>query len=91
MTQPIISIDFPVPPSTNNMYGKGRGRVFLSDRYRKWIKQSCQEVMAAGVMRGVKPITGPFKAIITVDKKMTKTQQVSASAGARLRLAVGSQ
>jgi Holliday junction resolvase RusA-like endonuclease len=72
MAQPIISIDFPVPPSTNNMYGKGRGRVFLSDRYRKWIKQSVLEVMASGVMRGVKTITGPFKAIITVDKNLSK-------------------
>jgi Holliday junction resolvase RusA-like endonuclease len=72
MARPIISIDFPPPPSTNQMYGKGRGRVFLSDRYRKWIKVSCQEVMAAGVMRGVQTITGPFKAIITVDKNLSR-------------------
>jgi Holliday junction resolvase RusA-like endonuclease len=68
----IISIDIPMPPSTNQMYGKGRGRVFISNRYRRWIKEAGQCVMAAGIMRGLKPISGKFKAIITVDQQLSK-------------------
>jgi Holliday junction resolvase RusA-like endonuclease len=78
MAQPIISIDFPVPPSANKMYSVGISRitrkpsVFKSTRYRQWIKEAGQTVMVSGVMRGVKPISGPFKAIITVDKQMSQ-------------------
>jgi Holliday junction resolvase RusA-like endonuclease len=78
MAQPIISIDFPVPPSANAMYSVGISKitrkpaVFKSTRYRQWIKEAGQTVMVSGVMRGVKPISGKFKAIITVDQQLSK-------------------
>jgi len=74
----IIAIDIPIPPSTNAMYVPGKNRhtgkpgIFKSTSYRKWIKEAGQMVMAAGIMRGIKPISGPFKAIITVDRQMSK-------------------
>ena len=65
MTAP-IAIDLPLPTSANRMWGKGRGRVFLSRPYKAWINQANQAFMAAGLNRGRAAIAGRFTAKVYV-------------------------
>ncbi len=47
----------PYPPSANDMWGYGRGRVFKSAEYKKWI-------VDAGLILNTqhpKPVLGPYK------------------------------
>lgn len=58
-------ISIPVPPSTNKLYGVGRGgRRYLTEGYRRWRNN-------AGLMirsQKPEPVTGPYKLFLSVPK-----------------------
>ena len=63
MTQS-YTIDLPIPPSTNRLWRKFRGRIVKSPEYKTWITEAgwCIQAFKAG------NITGPVEIDIAVGK-----------------------
>ena len=55
-----ITLDLPMPTSTNRLWGTGRGRKWNSAEYNSWREECDYLVMAARLARDAK-ITGPFE------------------------------
>jgi Holliday junction resolvase RusA-like endonuclease len=55
-----ITLDLPMPTSTNAIWGNGRGRTFKSSKYLDWLKEADIAVMASRQFPKRK-ITGPFE------------------------------
>lgn len=51
------------PPSANAMWGFGRGRVFLSDAYKKWLRDAG---LIINPQRPRQPIDGPYKLSVQI-------------------------
>ena len=61
-----ITLDLPMPPSTNRIWRQGRGRTFKSAEYVRWAENADVAYMVArSERRGPFPkIHGPFEACI---------------------------
>ncbi len=59
-----ITLDLPMPTSTNRLYGKGRKGVHKSAEYVRWIEEAGMCVMATKPPGRMKKIYGPFEAEI---------------------------
>lgn len=57
-------LDLPMPTPVNRLWRSGRGRVYKSAEYNKWILAADQVVRASKIMRGARKINGPFEATL---------------------------
>jgi Holliday junction resolvase RusA-like endonuclease len=62
-----ITIDLPIPTSTNRLYGRGRKGVHRSAEYVRWMEEADATVMAARQFPKRK-IQGPFEAQILLSE-----------------------
>lgn len=65
-------LDLPAPPSTNRLWAQGRGRVFKSKDYARWLDDAGLALLVDRKIGGRKTITGKFTAIIQVARDVTK-------------------
>lgn len=59
-----ITLDLPMPTSTNDLYGRGRKGVHRSAKYVRWTEEADMTVMATKKPGRLPKITGPFEAQI---------------------------
>lgn len=66
---PDIVLDLPTPISVNRLWRVAKaGHVIKSHAYKQWIKASDAMLLELGQLKGVKPITGKFTALIVVKR-----------------------
>lgn len=66
----IISLDLPLPPSTNRIWRSSRGKVHKSAEYVKWEKQA--QALFMTQKRNLKKITGQFHATFIFNESMLR-------------------
>jgi Holliday junction resolvase RusA-like endonuclease len=66
-----IVLDLPPPVSVNRLWRSVKKNVIKSDVYTTWIKRADEMLLELGQLRGVKPISGNFTALIVVRKSRT--------------------
>lgn len=64
-----IAVDLPPPISVNRIWRHGKGRVYRSAEYKKWIILADQQVLAGKFLRGHHTIDGPFEAHILLSSE----------------------
>lgn len=70
-----ITLDLPMPPSTNNIWrrgrvgGTGRAITYLTATYKKWKEAAAVELQRQKPKTGWAQITGPFDVAITLTTK----------------------
>jgi|DEB0MinimDraft_4_1074332.scaffolds.fasta_scaffold133705_1 Holliday junction resolvase RusA-like endonuclease len=69
----IHEIKLPYPPSTNALWGIGRGRMFKTKKYAEWIERCKKEI----VWEKKPPIDYPFEIEIVVGRKRNKDGSLS--------------
>lgn len=66
---PDIVLDLPTPISVNRIWRVAKaGHVIKSHVYKRWIKEADAMLLDLGQLKGVKPITGQFTALIVVKR-----------------------
>lgn len=66
---PDIVLDLPTPISVNRIWRVAKaGHVIKSHVYKRWIKEADAMLLELGQLKGVKPITGKFTALIVVKR-----------------------
>lgn len=64
-----IVLDLPTPISVNRIWRVAKaGHVIKSHVYKRWIKEADAMLLDLGQLKGVKPITGKFTALIVVKR-----------------------
>src|SRR5512138_2277623 len=63
-----IILDLPPPISVNRIWRKTKTGVCKSLDYKRWIKRADDMLLELGQLRGVKPISGEFSALIVVKR-----------------------
>ena len=59
-----ITLELPLPPSTNRLWRVFRGRLIRSEEYRGWIKQAGLEILVQKPKLPCKAISGPYSLIV---------------------------
>lgn len=67
-----VQLDLPPPVSTNRLWRSGKGRVYKSAEYKKWLIAADQQVMVGKVLRGHRTIDGPFEANILLNSELCR-------------------
>lgn len=66
---PDIVLDLPTPISVNRLWRVAKaGHVIKSHAYKQWIKAADAMLLELGQLKGIKPITGKFTALIVVKR-----------------------
>ena len=60
-------IDLPMPPSVNQIWSSGRGRIFRSKRYKTWLRE-CDVLALMHAWRKQK-VSGRYCVLITLNNK----------------------
>jgi len=68
----INQVDLPMPPSVNALWRTGRGRVYRSLPYRRWMLSADTHCIANKTMRRIKKIAGHFDALIMFDRSRAR-------------------
>jgi len=64
-----ITLDLPMPPSTNRIWRSGRGRIYRSKEYVLWCEQADMAVMVSKKPGPLPKMAGPFEAQILLSSE----------------------
>lgn len=62
-------IQLPLAPSLNRIWIYGKGRVYRSREYTKWIAEADKCFLVSGLGRGLQMITGPYRLLVELPAK----------------------
>lgn len=65
---PDIVLDLPPPVSVNRIWRKTKSGMIKSEAYRQWTARADAMLIYTGQLKGVKPITGTFTALLVVKR-----------------------